>query len=277
MKNRIGFIVLGIVCVGLGIGLIVLNNNATKRQQEDAAAIGSLSNTLTKVEGSYQESTNTIKALETDVRERSQQLETVSNSLTKVSANLTQASAQLTQTSNELVKTETTLKTTQEEVAVAKTRISELEAQNQALDKQAQDLNAKIGTLNDQIALTQKKLAVAEGDKSFLEKELKQMMSEKADLERQFNDINSVRTQLAKLRDQMYIARRVEWARQGLTADSDAKGAQKLLRPINGSQTTMQAKADRPKYDLNVEVRQDGSVKVIPPLTNSAPAKGAPK
>jgi chromosome segregation ATPase len=271
MKNRIVVIVLGIVCVGLGIGLIVLNNQASKQQAEDTAAIGSLSNTLVKAENKYVEATNTIKDLEKDVQDRNRQLETASNTLTKATAKLTQAAAQLSQASNELVKTETALKASQEEIAGAKAKISELEAQNQALDKQAQDLNGKIVTLNDQIASTQKKLAVSEGDKSFLEKELKRMMAEKADLERQFNDVNTVRTQLAKLREQVHIAQRVEWAREGLLADADAKGAQKLMKPIVPAQSQPQLKAARPKYDLNVEVREDGSVKVIPPVTNAVP------
>jgi hypothetical protein len=31
---------------------------------------------------------------------------------------------------------------------------------------------------------------------------------------------------------------------------------------------------EKPNYDLNVEVRADGSVRVIPPVTNAVPATG---
>jgi hypothetical protein len=67
------------------------------------------------------------------------------------------------------------------------------------------------------------------------------------------------------LKEELSVARRLEWIRQGLFAATDQKGAQKLMQGIPASQA---AKAPKPTYDLNVEVTADGSVKVIPPLTN---------
>ena len=102
------------------------------------------------------------------------------------------------------------------------------------------------------------------------------MMAEKAELERQFNDLTVLRAQVSKLKQDLNIARRLEWIRQGLFASSEQKGAQKLMQGVNGSPSP--AKAARPAYDLNVEIGSDGSVKVIPPparaeVTNAAPAK----
>jgi hypothetical protein len=102
------------------------------------------------------------------------------------------------------------------------------------------------------------------------------MMAEKAELERQFNDLTVLRAQVAKLKQELKVARRLEWIRQGLFASSEQKGAQKLMQGAGASPS--QTKAARPAYDLNVEVGADGSVKVIPPAgsradTNSAPAK----
>jgi len=107
-----------------------------------------------------------------------------------------------------------------------------------------------------------------------LEKELKRLLGEKPELERQFNDVNVVRAQVAKLREEMNIARRLEWMRSGLLASSDQKGAQKLMQGINpASPTTTTGKAaHRPNYDLNVEVTADGSVRVIPPPSTNSPA-----
>jgi len=39
---------------------------------------------------------------------------------------------------------------------------------------------------------------------------------------------------------------------------------------------TAQVKVPKPAYDLNVEVTADGSVKVIPPLTNRPAATNQP-
>ena len=92
------------------------------------------------------------------------------------------------------------------------------------------------------------------------------MMSEKTELERQFNDLSVLRAQVAKLREEQNIARRVEWARLGLLANSDQKGAQQLMQGIKAVPARGAAK---PNYDLNVEVSADGSVRVIPPATNN--------
>jgi hypothetical protein len=96
-------------------------------------------------------------------------------------------------------------------------------------------------------------------------------MGEKTDLEKQFNDITVLRAQLAKLKEELSIARRIEWIRNGLFAKADQKGAQQLMQGL--SAPAAQQKQPKPNYDLNVEVTADGSVRVIPPPTNSPAAK----
>ena len=175
-----------------------------------------------------------------------------------------------------LEKSDAALKASQAEVVKLNTKITDLETQNQALDKQAGDLTNALNNLTVQIADTQKKLAASEGDKAFLEKELKRLTAEKVELERQFNDINVLRAQVNHLRDELSIARRVEWIRQGLFASNDEKGAQKLMRtppaPAPAATTPPLPRINKPNYDLNVEVSSDGSVRVVPPSTNSVPA-----
>src|SRR5208283_962288 len=156
---------------------------------------------------------------------------------------------------NGLAQTESALKTSQEESAKRDARIAELEAQNQALDKHAVDLTTAITNLTMQIEETQRKLATSEGEKGFLEKELKRLMAEKAELERQFNDLAVLRAQVSKLKEELSVARRLEWIRQGLFASTEQRGAQKLMQ----GPAALQPKAPKPKYDLNVEVNADGS------------------
>jgi chromosome segregation ATPase len=190
-----------------------------------------------------------------------------------LTSNYSKVSANLFEVSNTLTKTEVALKTSQEETAKRDAKIADLEAQNQALDKQAVDLSTAITNLNKQITETNRKLATSEGEKGFLEKELKRLMAEKAELEKQFNDLAVLRAQVSKLKDELSIARRLEWIRQGLFASTDQKGAQKLMQGPAASQAKPPPK---PIYDLNVEVSADGSVKVIPPLTNRPAATNPP-
>ena len=125
--------------------------------------------------------------------------------------------------------------------------------------------------MDDQIKDTQKKLESSEGDKAFLEKELQRLIAEKADLERKFNDLAVLKDQVKKLKEELDVSRRLEWIREGLYANQDQKGAQRLMQGAL-------AAANKPvlstnTYDLNVEVKSDGSVQVIKPI-QAAPAPG---
>ena len=186
--------------------------------------------------------------------------------------NLDQATQKLSERSNEVMRLSGTLAKTQQdaqaaaeaaksEMARRDAKINELEAQNTALDKQATDLKSAIGSLEKSIADTEKKLAASEGDREFLLKELKRLQAEKAELERQFNDLAVLKTQVSKLKDELSIARRLEWIRMGIYGMQNVKGAEKLL-------STNWAATDG-KFDLNVELKQDGGANIVPAKTNA--------
>jgi chromosome segregation ATPase len=147
-------------------------------------------------------------------------------------------------------------------------RINELEGKQSDLTKQMGDLTLNIENLGKQIADTEKKLAAEKGDNEFLLKELKRLQTEKAELERQFNDLSVLRTQVAKLKDELSIARKLEWIRMGIYG-SQEKQATAIL--MNGMDT------GKPNYNLNVELKQDGTAVVVPVSTNSAPKAPTPK
>ena len=268
MKNRIGVIalVLVLVCVGLGIALIAIKNQATEQQRDFAVKSDALSNNLVQANEQLGQEKQKNAELVTERDKQKKELEDWAGNYSKLSSNLSEVS-------NNLAKTEVALKASQEETAKRDTKIAELETQNQALDKQAVDLSTAITNLTSQIEETKRKLATSEGEKGFLEKELKHLMAEKAELERQFNDLAVLRAQVSKLKEELSVARRLEWIRQGLFAANDQKGAQKLMQGMAPSQAS---KAHKPVYDLNVEVTADGSVKVIPPLTNRPAATNPP-
>jgi chromosome segregation ATPase len=267
MKNRIGVIILllVLVCAGLGIALIAIKNQAGKQEREYAETSSALSNNLVQVTDQLERQKQVTADLYAERERRTKELDALTNTYV---ASL----ATLSQVSNNLIKTEAALKISQEESAKRDAKIVELEAQNQALDKQAIDLGTAITNLTAQIEETKRKLATSEGEKGFLEKELKRLMAEKAELEKQFNDLAVLRAQVSKLKEELSVARRLEWIRQGLFASTDQRGAQQLMQGPAASRV----KPPKPTSDLNVEVSSDGSVKVIPPLTNRPAATNPP-
>ncbi|HWX18426.1 MAG TPA: hypothetical protein VN578_00840 [Candidatus Binatia bacterium] len=264
MKNRIGVIVLVVVCLGLGIASIMIKKQAGDQKAKDTETILGLSNNLMSTSGKLDEQKQVAAILEKDMETQKKAFNEISNGL----------SSNLVDTSNHLAVTQTALEDSKKEIVKQNAKINELETDNQQLDQQAHDLSSAITNLTTQIADTEKKLAASEGDKAFLEKEFKRLEAEKAELERQFNDLTVLRAQVAKLKEELNISRRLEWIRQGLFARAEQKGAQQLMQGASVQQVA--AKTTKPAYDLNVEVSADGSVKVIPPLTGSAEATNSP-
>lgn len=259
MKNLIGVIILAVVCIGLGVALMTTKKQATSEKKKDAETISTLSNQWVETSGKLEEQKQVNLTLEKDVVTRKTEYTELSNKLSEVAA--------------VLAKTEDSLKLTKEEVAKRESQIAALEQQNASLDQKAADLSLSITNLTAQIAETERKLTASEGDKAFLEKELKRLMGEKAELERQFNDLAILRAQVAKLKEELNIARRLEWIRKGLFAVDERKGAQMLMERTPPPAASQPAST----YDLNVEVNADGSVRVIPPLTNGPASTPAPK
>jgi chromosome segregation ATPase len=250
-----------VLCLGLGISLIASRKQASDQQHESSERIETLSNKWVKTSSDLEEQKQVAAMYEKDIDAQKKAFGELTNNFTRVSADLSQTSAKL-------ATTEATLQANQQELAKREARITELETQTQDLNKQATDLSNQLTNLTTQIADTQRKLAASEGDKVYLEKELKRLIAEKTELERQFNDLTVLRAQVAKLKQEMNIARRLEWIRQGLFAKAEQKGAQQLMQGAGTVPAAAAAKAPKPAYDLNVEVNADGSVKVIPPFSN---------
>jgi septal ring factor EnvC (AmiA/AmiB activator) len=265
MNNRVGLIILTLISLGLAAGLVVTNKKATEQQRKDAETIGALSNKWVRTSGELDDERQVAAMLKKDLEGQKGSYSELTNSFTRLSGNLSQVSTTL-------ASTEASLRNTEAEVKKRDAKIAELENQNQALDQQAADLNHAITNLTTQIDQTQRKLAASEGDKAYLEKELKRLVAEKAALERQFNDLVVLKAQVAKLKDELSIVKRVEWIRRGLLSGSDEKGAARLVRGLPTGRATYES---QPKYDLNVEMSSQGDARIVPPQTNSpaAPAE----
>ncbi len=251
MNNRAGLIVLILLCLGLGATLLYVRKQGAEAQRVHTDRVVTLSNNWMETSTKLEDQKQVTTMLEKDLEKQKQTFE----------KSLAELTNEYSQTAANLAKTEASLKSAQDEIARRDQRISELENQNQALDKQAIDLSAAITNLTVQISETQHKLATSEGDKAFLQKELKRLMVEKADLERQFNDLAILRAQVSKLKEELSIARRLDWIRRGLFSNSDQKGAAQLIKGLK----TERPSAPGTNYDLNVELSTDGKVKVLSP------------
>ena len=256
MKNQTGIILLILICLGLGATLVLSRKDAADQQHSAVERISSLSNNVVQLSDTVKDLRQVNIENEARITGQSETLVGMTNNLNRVAA--------------ELARTSASLKTEQDKVAQRDSRIADLESQNSALDQRALELSSSITNLTVQIEDTQKKLAASEGDKAFLEKELQRMMAEKAELEKQFNDLAILRAQVAKLKEELNVSRRLEWIRKGLFASGEQKGAEQLM------QKSSREPAKQPTYDLNVEINADGSVRVLPPLTNSSTGSNAP-
>jgi chromosome segregation ATPase len=199
---------------------------------------------------------------------------TLSNDLSSSQQQLALSAEQLTQLTNSLAAATSTLADTKTSLASAQdlvtnlnTRLADLEAQNKVLDQQASSLSNTLEQLSAQIEDTKNQLAISETNGAFLQGELQKQLAQKAELEHKFNDLDELRVQVRKVKDEMFVARRLQLMRNDY---GSKKGAELLFHPY--VTTNSSASKLPPNYDLNVEVGSDGSVKVIPPMgaTNGA-------
>ena len=256
-------VILVILSLALGVTLFVRHTQALKLKNEKEETVQELvtySNRLEQTKTKLDEMTQVNSALETNLIIRNQDLSATSNGLVKTSAELAKTQKEA-QAAAEAAKAE---------LAKRDARITELEGQKNALDQQANDLKSAIGNLEKSIGDTEKKLAASEGDREFLLKELKRLQVEKAELERQFNDLALLRTQVAKLKDELSIARRLEWIRMGIYGMQAQKGAERLMATTPAPNTAS-------NFNLQVELKQDGGATIVPPKTNAPPKAATPK
>jgi chromosome segregation ATPase len=257
MKDKAPIIILVIVAAGLMLALIVVNNKAKDQREQDSGKIQTLSNAVTSVQSQLDEQKSVNRTLETNL----------ASTTTDYSNKLTSTQSQLAGVQGDLAKAEADAKAQAEAAAAAiaqrDKKISDLENQNQELDKQSLDLHNSISSLEGKIADTQKKLAASEGDRTELIKELKELQAKKDELEKRFNDLAALKDQIHKLKEELSIARRLDWIRRGIYESMGMKGGERMIHPITPLPTNTNS-------SLNVELHQNGEIKVqAPPPSKS--------
>ncbi|HMO64541.1 MAG TPA: hypothetical protein PKE47_04840 [Verrucomicrobiota bacterium] len=254
--------VLAVAVAGLSWALYDTRHRSRERADADAAVIRDFSNQWTQVRERLEDQVRVNQSLNSTLDVRNTELSTTRGRLTDVAANLARTEAEKAAAE----------KAAAEEIAKRDQRIASLEGRNDDLTKQMGELDHAIKGLETQITATEQKLSESEGDRQALMAELTRLRAEKAKLESQLTDLAYLRDQVRKLRDELSAARRLDWLRRGIYGSTQKKGAQQLQDlAANRGRSAPPAPA---AGALNVEIRQDGGVQVVPP-TNPPPA--APK
>ncbi|HEY5040628.1 MAG TPA: hypothetical protein VIK53_01345 [Verrucomicrobiae bacterium] len=266
MKIKIAIIILVVACIGLGVALFAIKKQGEDQHVKDVANVSDLSSQVVNDKKQIDDLGQVNLTLTNDLALSRQQTLDISKNLADANAGLDQTKSKLAGAQDQITDLNAHVSDLKNKVSDLNGQISDLEAQNKVLDERAISLTNTITQLNAQIEDTRNKLAIAETNGVFLQAELQKQMAQRAELEHQFNDLNEVRAQVKKLKDELFVARRIQLMKND---NSGKKGAELLISrtpPVTNAPAT-----NAPNYNLNVEVGTDGSVKVIPPAsaTNS--------
>jgi chromosome segregation ATPase len=241
MKSLV--IILAAACIALAAMLAFHRSKIQTQLITTQADLNIATNALTETRTKLNEQERLAGFLQKNLDQRSTDLTSASNSLSEVNARL--------------ATVQTDLKTVQADAESKGAKISALETEKADMSKKLNELAGQINTLDDQITETKRKLSASEGDRAYLSKELARLQSDKAELLKQFNDLAVLRAQVALLKEEESINRRLAWTAQGVYAAANRKGAESLVvRPTAPT---------KPDPSLNVEVEKEGGVRVVPP------------
>ena len=256
MKTAV--IVLTVVTLGLAAGLLVEHRQATQAVKSAQDDRNSYSNSWQETKVKLEEAQKVGAALEGKLNLSTEALTAASNTLAKTSTDLAQANSDLT-------KVQADFASAQAEVKKQQGQIAALETQRDDLTKKMDELTASITSLEGKIDDTKKKLASSEGDRNFLLKELDRMQNEKAALVAQFNNLATLRAQVAKLKEEAAINQRLAWIRMGVYEQREKKGAERLLAATPAP--------SKPDSRLEIELEQNGRGKIAPRPVTTPPGQ----
>ncbi|MCW5559571.1 MAG: hypothetical protein KIT22_17280 [Verrucomicrobiae bacterium] len=248
MNSKTLSVLLGLIALGLGIGWLLTSQDASERAAQTAARMARMSNDLVEATARLTQEQREGLRLQTNLVLRSRELDVLSNrwSDTTEALRRTEASAKAAATA------------ALAEIEKRDKQIGVLEGEREELTQRMEGLNGEIRVLNGRISETERKLAASEGNRNQLQNELRRLLAEKADLERQFNDLASLRERVRKLNDDLSIARRKDRTRRGVSDWVGKKGAQVLNEGIRRPAPVIPGT----NIPVTVELGTDGSVKV---------------
>ena len=238
MNARVTASILLALSLALGAGLWWSQRQVSEVRRTSGEQITTLSNSLA-------EATSRLDRLRQDRIDLEAALGDRAREVGQFSNRWSTATSELRETAAAAATSEAQLKT---ELAQRDVEIGRLETQKSELSGQLEVLNGKITTMEGKIADTERRLAASEGDKEFLQRELRRMQAEKVALEQRFQDLAQLREQVQVLKEEMGIALRLDAIRRGGSL-FDRKGAQLLQEGI-----PRPPESGSVRGDLNVEV-----------------------
>jgi chromosome segregation ATPase len=250
MNAKVVAILLVLVALALGAGWYFSVDKAREERETAATRLNTLSNQLVSATLQLNEEQKDNATLKTNLVERIELAGVYSNKLSFITAELTRT---------ELEAKESAAKA-QAELDKRDRQIAGLEGEKDDLNQQMSKLTGQITGLEGRIQDTERRLATSEGDREVLKKELRRLVAEKSELERKFQNLAVLRDQVQKLREELSIAKRMEFIRKGLYG-FDKKGGQLLQEGVRRSVVTSSPPVDA---RLQVEVKGDGSATVLP-------------
>lgn len=228
----------------------------TDRQQSNEVVILDFSNRWETTRRSLDEQKKVNETLETNLTTRSVQIETLRLEMANLSTDLARSRAET--------------KTARDEVAKRDDQISTLENRNVDLTKQMGALQTAIAGLEEQIAEAERQLASSEDNRQELLEELRRLQTEKIAMEKQLNDLAFLRDQVRKLKEELTIARRLDWIRRGIYGSASKRGAEALSEmKFGGPDAPTTPSTTSPSLD--VEIRRSGEIRVGGSPTNAVP------
>ena len=269
MKGNI-LIIFAVLAIAVGAGTTILLSNAKGEIKIQSAKIDTLQKDKDQLEESKKKLT--------------QDLSTANSKLSETKGTLTKTQGALSELKDDysmkVTEYETFVGKVAQELAAKDEKISELNGELQTAQNKNQDYDSQIKGLNSQMADKDRaiddigrRLESAEEDRDHLLQERNKLIAEKAELEKQFQDILVLRQKVQQLQVELMASKKLEWLRRGFYGSACKKGGSRLMgmSKRNDRKTVSPTNAD-----LNVEVRRDGTVKIVPIETNSPPSGATP-
>jgi chromosome segregation ATPase len=266
MKSNLAAIFLVLLCLGLAIFIWMQHLTHSVETRHLSETIVSKATLVSNLEDKLNQQVLTNLFLETNLAASQIKL---SNDLAAARDDLSTTAANLKKAQDDARVAAAAVAAAAAALAEKEKKIEELEANNADLDTQSSALRESITNLNIQIAAAKKKLDASEGDKVVLMAELKQLQAQKDELERKLSDLASLKEQIRILKDNLSVAKRIEWIRSGIYDAFGKKGGERLVNPPPPVPPLT-------NKGLDVEIHEKGGVKINSPAATNAPATNAP-
>jgi len=170
---------LALVCLGLVISVVMMKRGADAQHDTDAAAIADFSNRLDSAQ---------------------LQIAFCNGTMLTLSNRLDESWSVSLAFSNHLMEAESTLELAAGQITNLTRQLAAAESENQTLSQHVTDLTNQVAGLTSQIALTETNLSQAYKDYALLENRLRRDVAERVVMQRKFNNLSELQTQVEYLK-----------------------------------------------------------------------------